>query len=200
MIGDFIYDLFHGLGPAVTLLALFLIFVIDAAIFPALPEIFAVIFFLANPLPDGSALIWGLAVLCTAVLGELAGNTLLYVIVRNILVKKKKMPRFLERVMKRYMDFLVVKDEKIILVNRVAPVVPMVGAFMAVCEWSYRRSISYIFFGAVAKYGFLLLLVGFFGAVYEGETAQIIALVAVLAIIVISGLLSLAYRRRIRDQ
>ncbi len=200
MIGDFIYDLFHGLGPAVTLLALFLIFVIDAAIFPALPEIFAVIFFLANPLPDGSALIWGLAILCMAVLGELAGNTLLYVIVRNMLVKKKKMPRFLERVMKRYMDFLVVKDEKIILVNRIAPVVPMVGAFMAVCEWSYRRSISYIFFGAVAKYGFLLLLVGFFGAVYEKETAQIIALVAVLAIIVISGLLSLAYRRIMRDQ
>lgn len=200
MIGDFIYDLFHGLGPAVTLLALFLIFVIDAAIFPALPEVFAVIFFLANPLPDGSALVWGLAILCMAILGELAGNTLLYVIVRNILVKKRKMPRFLERVMKRYMDFLVVKDEKIILVNRVAPVVPMVGAFMAVCEWSYRRSISYIFFGAVAKYSFLLLLVGFFGVMYERETAQVIALVAVLVIIAISGLLSLAYRRRMRDQ
>jgi membrane protein YqaA with SNARE-associated domain len=200
MIGDFIYDLFHGLGPAVTLLALFLIFVIDAAIFPALPEIFAVIFFLANPLPDGSALVWGLAILCMAILGELAGNTLLYVIVRNILVKKRKMPIFLEMVMKRYVDFLVVKDEKIILVNRVAPVVPMVGAFMAVCEWSYRRSISYIFFGAVAKYSFLLLLVGFFGVVYERETAQIIALVAVLVIIAISGLLSLAYRKRMRDQ
>lgn len=200
MIGDFIYDLFHGLGPAVTLLALFLIFVIDAAIFPALPEVFAVIFFLANPLPDGSALVWGLAILCMAILGELAGNTLLYVIVRNILVKKRKMPRFLERMMKRYVDFLVVKDEKIILVNRVAPVVPMVGAFMAVCEWSYPRSISYIFFGAVAKYSFLLLLVGFFGVVYERETAQVIALVAVLVIIVISGLLSLVYRRRMRDQ
>lgn len=200
MIGDFIYDLFHGLGPVVALLALFVIFVIDAAIFPALPEVFAVIFFLANPLPDGSALVWGLAILCMAILGELTGNTLLYVIVRNLLVRKKEMPGFLERVMKRYVDFLIVKDEKIILMNRIAPVVPMVGAFMAVCEWSYRRSMSYIFLGAVAKYSFLLLLVGFFGMVYEKETAQIIALVAVLAIIVISGLLSVVYRRRMRDQ
>ncbi|MFQ5883485.1 MAG: hypothetical protein ACE5IO_00120 [Thermoplasmata archaeon] len=200
MIGDFIYDLFHSLGPVFVLLTLYLIFLIDAAIFPALPEVFAVLFFLANPLPEGSALIWGLAVLCIAILGELTGNTALYLIVRNLLVKKKKMPSFLERLMKRYMDFLIVKDEKIILVNRVAPVVPMVGAFMAVCEWSYRRSMTYIFFGSVAKYSFLLLLVGFFGVVYERGTAEIFALVAVLAIIVISGLLSVVYRRRIMNQ
>ncbi|MCK4367399.1 MAG: hypothetical protein KAW84_05575 [Thermoplasmata archaeon] len=200
MIGDFVYDLFYGLGPAVALLALFIIFVIDAAIFPALPEVFAVLFFMANPLPDGSALVWGLAILCIAILGELVGNTLLYLIVRNLLVKKKRMPRFLEKVMKRYMNFLIVKDEKVILVNRVAPVVPMVGAFMAVCEWSYPRSISYIFLGSLAKYSFLLLLVGSFGVLYEKETAQIVALVAVLAIIMVSGLLSLIYRRRMTNQ
>jgi uncharacterized membrane protein YdjX (TVP38/TMEM64 family) len=182
------------------LLALYLIFVIDAAIFPALPEIFAVLFFMANPLPDGSALIWGLAVLSTAILGELTGNTLLYLIVRNLLVKKRKMPAFLERVMKRYMDFLIVKDEKIILVNRIAPVVPFVGAFMAVCDWSYKRSITYIFLGSVAKYGFLLLLIGQFSLIYERGTAQLIALIAVLAVIGISALFSVIYRKRIADQ
>jgi len=200
MIGDLIYDLFHSLGPVMALLALYLIFVIDAAIFPALPEIFAVLFFMANPLPDGSALIWGLAVLSTAILGELTGNTLLYLIVRNLLVKKRKMPAFLERVMKRYMDFLIVKDEKIILVNRIAPVVPFVGAFMAVCDWSYKRSITYIFLGSVAKYGFLLLLIGQFSLIYERGTAQLIALIAVLAVIGISALFSVIYRKRIADQ
>jgi membrane protein YqaA with SNARE-associated domain len=200
MIGDFIYDLFHGLGPVVALLALFLIFVIDAAIFPAIPEVFAVLFFLANPLPDESAIVWGLAILSMAILGELVGNTVLYLVVRNLLVKKKRVPRLLERMMKRYVKFLVCKDERIILVNRVAPVVPMVGAFMAVCSWDYRRSISYVFVGSVVKYSFLLILVGSFGIVYERETAQIISIVAVLAVIGISGLLSLIYRRRMQNQ
>jgi membrane protein YqaA with SNARE-associated domain len=200
MIGDFIYDLFHGLGPVVTLLALFLIFVIDAAIFPAIPEVFAVIFFLANPLPEGSALVWGLAILTMAVLGELAGNTLLYLVVRNLLVKKKRTPRILERMMKRYVKFLVCRDEKIILVNRVAPVVPMVGAFMAVCEWSYRKSISYVFIGSLAKYSFLLILVGSFGVMYERDTAQVISIVAVIVVIAVSALLSFVYRRRMENQ
>lgn len=200
MIGDLIYDLFHSLGPAMALLALYLIFVIDAAIFPALPEIFAVLFFMANPLPDGSALIWGLAILAMAVLGELTGNTLLYLLVRNLLVKKQKMPAFLDRLMKRYMNFLIVKDEKIILVNRIAPVVPFVGAFMAVCDWSYKRSISYIFLGSVAKYGLLLLLIGQFSLIYEKGTAQLVALVAVLAVIAISAIFSVIYRKRIANQ
>jgi membrane protein YqaA with SNARE-associated domain len=200
MIGDFIYDLFHGLGPVVTLLALFLIFVIDAAIFPAIPEVFAVIFFLANPLPEGSALVWGVAILIMAVLGELAGNTLLYLVVRNLLVKKKRTPRILERMMKRYVKFLVCRDEKIILVNRVAPVVPMVGAFMAVCEWSYRKSISYVFIGSLAKYSFLLILVGSFGVMYERDTAQVISIVAVIVVIAVSALLSFIYRRRMENQ
>lgn len=200
MIGDFIYDLFHALGPVVALLALFLIFVIDAAVFPALPEVFAVLFFLANPLPAGSEFVWGMAILSTAILGELAGNTLLYLIVKNLLVKKKRIPRLLERMMKRYVRFLVCKDERIILVNRVAPVVPMVGAFMAVCEWKYRRSMEYIFIGSLAKYSFLLILVGSFGIIYERQTAQIVSILAVLAIIGISGLLSLIYRRRMKDQ
>ncbi|MFQ6106546.1 MAG: hypothetical protein ACE5QF_03015 [Thermoplasmata archaeon] len=200
MIGDFIYDLFHGLGPIVALVALYLIFVIDAAIFPAIPEAFAVLFFLANPLPEGSTLVWGLSVLSMAIMGELTGNTALYLIVRNLLVKRKKMPSFLDKVMKRYVSFLIVRDERIILVNRIAPVVPFVGAFMAVCNWSYQRSLAYIFLGSVAKYSFLLLLVGCFGVVYEREVAQIIALVAVLSIIGISGLFSILYRRRMITQ
>ncbi|MFQ6128104.1 MAG: hypothetical protein ACE5QW_04295 [Thermoplasmata archaeon] len=200
MIGDLIYDLFHGLGPIIALLALYAIFVVDAAIFPALPEVFAVLFFLANPVPEGSALIWGLSILSMAVMGELTGNTLLYLVVRNLLVRRKKIPAFLERVMKRYIDFLIVKDEKIILVNRIAPVVPFVGAFMAVCKWSYVRSMTYIFLGSVAKYSFLLLLVGYFSLVYERETTQIVALVAVLAVIGVSALFSIIYRKRIGSQ
>lgn len=200
MIGDLIYSLFHGLGPVILLLVLYAIFVVDAAIFPALPEIFAVLFFMANPLPEGSSLTWGLAILSMATLGELTGNTLLYLVVRNLLVRKRRMPAFLEKVMKRYIGFLVVRDERIILVNRVAPVVPFVGAFMAVCNWSYERSIAYIFLGSVAKYSLLLLLIGQFSIVYERETAQIIALVAVLALIGTSGFFSVLYRKRIVSQ
>jgi len=196
MLGDFLRALFDFLGPIGMLLTLYLIFVIDAAIFPALPEVFAVLFFSQYGAIEWDPFAWGLLILVIALAGEGTGNTSLYLMVNNLLIKKKRMPSFLEKAIKKWMNFLVVKDEKIILVNRVAPVVPFVGAFMATCNWSYNKSLLYILTGAFAKYSFLLLLVGMFNLIYDPQTAQFITVGAIIIVVALSGLFSVVYKKR----
>jgi hypothetical protein len=188
MFGDAIFNFFSGLGPAGMVIALLLIFIVDATIFPALPELFAVIIFLSEPTLSWQ---WAVVVIFIALIGEVIGNSILYFI-----VKKARMPKRLERVMNKYVDFLLVKDEKIILVQRIAPVIPFVGAFIAACKWSYRKSMLYIVSGGLAKYSFLLVLVGVFNVMWTRELATIITIVMVVIMIVLSIVASLIYRRK----
>jgi len=190
--------LFAYLGPGGALLALFLIFVVDAAVFPALPEVAIVLTYSFGP-PGFEPLVWALLLLAMAVLGEAVGNAALYGIVKRALVQRGRMPAVLERVMRRWVNFLVVRDERIILLNRVAPVVPMVGAFIATLGWNVRRSLAYVVIGATAKYAALLVLIGAMGVAYDPATARAIAIGLVLGIVGVSGVAAYAYRRRARD-
>ena len=92
--------LFSFLGPAGALAALFLLFVIDAAIFPALPELAIVVTYLYGA-PEFEPLPRALLLLSMALAGELAGNTLLYLWVRRLLVDRGRLPRWVERGMAR---------------------------------------------------------------------------------------------------
>ena len=78
----------------------------------------------------------------------------------------------------------------------VAPVVPFVGAFIAVVGWSYRKSLAYIVLGGAAKYTFLLVLVGYLGIVYDPGTATWITVAAVLILVGVSVGAATLYRRR----
>src|SRR2546428_2923795 len=69
------------------------------------------------------------------------------------------MPRWLEGAMKKWTSFLLVQDERVILMNRAVPVIPMVGAFIATLGWDYRRSMAYVAIGGLAKYAILLYVV-----------------------------------------
>jgi hypothetical protein len=194
---EFLSGLAAFLGLPGILLALFLVFVVDAAIFPVLPEVAIVLAFTFPP-AGIAPFAWAAFLLAAAVAGEAVGNSALYVIVRRALVDRGRMPAFLERVMRRWIDFLIVRDERIILLNRVAPVVPMVGAFIATCRWDYRRSLVYIVSGAAAKYSALLTLTGYFGVAYDPVLARWISVALVLAIVVASLLASVVYRRRMK--
>lgn len=187
--------LFAFLGPAGILLALFLVFVIDAAIIPTLPELAIVLSFLLGN-PGLGPLPWAALLLGMAVAGEFVGNNLMYLWVRKLLVDRGHLPKILERAMRRWTQFLVVPDERIILVNRIAPVVPFAGAFVAILGWNYVRSFSYIVVGAVAKYAALLVLVGVLGLVYDPNTATLLTIAAVLLLVVASIAASSVYRRR----
>ena len=149
MIGDDIISLFTSLGDGGMLLALIVIILIDGVGFPTIPEVWIVFIFGANP----DSLLWGIALVLVASISSLIGNFALYK-----LVKIAKLPTWIQRRMRQYTNFLVVKDERLLLLNRVAPVIPYTGAFIAACGWNIKRSAVYLFSGAVGKFSVIVIL------------------------------------------
>lgn len=194
-VASWLSGLFAFLGPAGTLIALFLLFVVDAAVIPALPELAVVLSFLYRE-PGTEPLSWGVLLLAMAIGGEIVGNTIMFLWVRKLVVDRGHLPKFVDRMMKGWTKMLLVRDERIILVNRIAPVVPFVGAFIAVVGWSLSKSMGYIVIGAAAKYTLLLLLVGYLGVVYDPNTATLLTVGAVVVLVVVSLVASLVLRRR----
>lgn len=179
-------ELFSSLGFFGGLTAIFLIFYFDAMIIPLLPELFAVLIFQANPVWE-----WGILILVVAEVGEVLGNSTLYYAAKNI-----GLPGFMKRAMNKYVKFLVLKDERLILSNRIAPTVPFVGAFIAACEWDFKKSITYVAVGGLVKYSFLLSIVAAFNVAYPRDMAQNMTLIMVIVFIVVSGVLALIKSRR----
>ena len=129
MIGDTLINFFSAFGIAGMLLSLYLIFLIDSMIFPALPDFFILIIYSANP--DFG---WGIILLFIAVFASFSGNTLLY-----LLVKKISVPKWVKKLMRKYSKILIMSDERILLLNRIAPVLPYTGAFIAINNWDYKK-------------------------------------------------------------
>src|SRR2546422_7746396 len=175
---------------------MYLIFVVDAAVIPTLPEVFVVGFFSLHSDLGIPPVVWGAALLGMALAGEATGNSLLYLAVNRALVRTGRMPKRIEALMRRWTDFLLLHDERIILLNRVIPVVPFVGAFMAALKWNYPRSLAYIVIGGSAKYSALLLLIGAVGVAYDPEIAGWVTLILVFGIVALSAAGSYLYRKR----
>lgn len=194
-LGQWLEGLFGFLGPLGTLVGLFVVFVADAAVVPTLPELAFVLSY-SYRAAGFTPLSWAILLVSMALAGEAIGNTLLYLLVRRVFVARGHMPRILSNAMRRWTQFLVVRDERIILVNRVAPVVPFVGAFIATLGWSYPKSLTYILVGAAAKYSFLLGLIAYLDLVYNPTTATIITVATVLVLVGVSLLASIIVRRR----
>ena len=195
-VGDFLAALFAFLGPAGTVIALYVIFVVDAALLPVFPEFFVVLFFIANQ-GTANSFAWATTLWLTAIAGEVTGNSLIYLIVKRALVASGKMPKRIERAMAGWVNFLIVRDERVILLNRVAPVVPMVGAFIAVMRWNVRLSLAYIALGAAVKYAALLALAGWLGVTVSPSIAGAVTILLVLAIVAASVSAGYVRRRRI---
>src|SRR2546427_10983671 len=150
---------------------MYLIFVVDAAVIPTLPEVFVVGFFSLHSDLGIPPVVWGTALLGMALAGEATGNSLLYFAMNRALVRTGRMPKRIEALMRRWTDFLLLHDERIILLNRVIPVVPFVGAFIAALKWSYPRSLAYILICAAVNYSALLILLCAEVVTYSAPTA-----------------------------
>ncbi len=197
-LGEILSSALQSLGWPGLILAIFLIFMVDAAIFPALPEIFIVAFYVQYGALGLEPFTWGVALLLTAMAGELCGNGIIYTVFSRFLVKKKRMPRLLDKAIKGWANFLIVKNENVVLMNRFAPAVPFIGAFIAVCNWNVRKSFAYILLGSIIKYSILLAIVGYLNIAYDPQIAQWLTLAAVVIIIVLSIAASFVRRRRLR--
>lgn len=196
---EFLATLFASLGPVGSLVALLLIFAVDAALFPTLPEAWIVVTYGYRPeVLDPAA--WAALLLGVAVVGDILGTSALYFTVRRWVVRRRRMPRLLERAMRRWTNFLLVRDERVILINRIAPMVPFVGAFIATLGWDYRRSIAYVAVGGLAKYSILLIFVAGLGLAFDSGVARSITLIAVVVLVVVSVVAGKLRRRRLEAQ
>lgn len=186
-IGGWLMDIFGPYGAWGILLVLFLIFYIDAVFFPTLPEVFFIIGFMYNPTWQ-----WGLVILITVSIAEAAGLSTLYFIVERI-----RVPDRIKRVADKYAAFLIVSDERMLLVNRVAPILPFAGAFVSLIHtWTLKKALIYNFIGCYLKYGLILIFSGFFYTYFSGPDAQLYSIIFVIAVMIVSIIAAFYKKKR----
>ena len=185
------FDIFGPYGAAGVVLLVFLAFLIDATVFPFLPEIFIILGFSYDPTPG-----FAVVLLLAAIVAECLGNTILYTI-----VEKYGLPKRLRNALEKYVDFLIVSDERMMLVNRIAPMIPYSGAFISVIEsWTLRRALFYVVIGCILKYGLVLSMSAFFYSYFSSSTAQWLMIGLVLAILAVSFVASYIRKKRTFDE
>ena len=188
MIGDWLYGVFGPYGYIGILVFIFLLFYIDSLIFPTLPEVFFILSFMYDPTPY-----WGMILLLVGAVAEFAGVTSLYLVVERI-----RVPERIRSVADKYSKFLILNDDRMILVNRVAPVMPFTGAFISLIEsWEIKRAWFYLILGYVLKYGAILLFANFFFAFFSGPQAEVLSIVMIIIVMAVS--LFMAYRKKKRE-
>jgi len=186
-IGDWMFDIFGPYGALGVILFVFLIFFIDALFFPTLPELFFIIGFMYDP-----TLAFGLQLLGVAIAAEIAGIVLLYLI-----VERARIPERIRKIADRYIKFLVCSDERMLLVNRAAPVIPFAGAFISLVEnWRISKALFYVVIGCIIKYGIIMLMSNFFFRYFESGDAQTYTIVLIIAVIAISMVLAFHKKKR----
>ncbi|MBQ3735334.1 MAG: hypothetical protein II855_00210 [Candidatus Methanomethylophilaceae archaeon] len=180
-------DIFGPYGMAGVVAMVFVAFLVDATVFPFLPEIFIIIGFAYEPTPGFAVIL-----LLTAIIAECLGNTLLYCVVQRF-----GLPRKLKRVMNKYVSILIVSDERMMLLNRIAPMIPYSGAFISVIEsWKLSRALFYIVIGCILKYGLILSMSTFFYSYFTSDVAQYVMIGFVILILAISLIASYIRKRR----
>ena len=189
-IGQVIYDLFGDNGDLGVLLCIFLIFLLDALLVPTLPELFFILGFMAGA-EHNTPIVFGCELLLMAILAELVGILSLYYVVKHIRIPKK-----IEKLVDTYTKFLVMGDERLLLLNRIAPMIPFAGAFIAIAKWDLKKSIFYIVLGCVLKYGIIMLLSNMFHDFFSSDQAQLFMIIMIVVVIAISMVLSIVVKKR----
>ena len=184
-VGQFLFDLFGADGGWGVVLCIFLIFLIDAFLFPTLPELFFILGFSYNPTIE-----FGLQLLAAAVVAEWIGIFSLYYVVKHI-----RVPAKVSRVVDKYVHFLMLKDERLLLLNRIAPMIPFAGAFICIANWDIKKSWFYITLGCILKYGVIMLLSDQLYK-YYAESAQTMTIIMLIVILAISFALSFLMKKR----
>ena len=185
-IGDWLTGVIGADGGLALVLVVFLVFLVDAMVFPTLPELFIIVAFFYDP-----TLGFGALLLAAAIIAECSGLVLLYLIVGRI-----RIPKRIGNAVNKYLNFLVLHDERLLLLNRIAPMIPFSGAVVRIAGWNIRMSVLYVFIGSLLKYGGILLMSDFFHSFYSSNQAQTFTIIFVFAVIAISFILSVIMKKR----
>ena len=189
-IGQVIYDLFGDNGDLGVLLCIFLIFLLDALLVPTLPELFFILGFMAGA-EHNTPIVFGCELLLMAILAELVGILSLYYVVKHIRIPKK-----IEKLVDTYTKFLVMGDERLLLLDRIAPMIPFAGAFIAIAKWDLKKSMFYIVLGCVLKYGIIMLLSNMFLDFFNSDQAQLFMIIMIVVVIAVSMIMSFVIKKR----
>jgi len=186
-VGQAIIDAFSSFGDLGMLLAIVIIIWIDGTAFPTLPEAWLV--FLYGMHPD--SFWWGATLVVVTSCASLLGNMTLF-----SLVKMAHLPNRVQRAMRKYTNWLILKDERLLILNRFAPVLPYTGAFIAVCNWNLKKCVVYLLGSAMAKTSVYMVIFWMSYSSLKDEVAPWVSLGIVAIVILASIVSSFVYRRR----
>src|SRR5207245_9761263 len=99
---ELLTSLFGSLGPVGSLVILVIIFALDAALFPALPEVWIVVTYTYRPTEMLGPVAWAGLLLAMAVAGDRLGSSPLHVAVRRWVVLRRRMPLLLARAVRKW--------------------------------------------------------------------------------------------------
>lgn len=184
---DDLFLSFSSLGTGGMLVGLFLVVFFDAIVVPIGPELLAIAMYSTN-----IDLGWAVLIIVTVTSAQVLGTSVLYLVGRH----PKLLPHYIRNAMNRYRSSLLIKDERIVFVNCFIPILPFLGAFIAVADWDWKKSFSYVALGGMIKYSFYLGLSGTFHYLFAKGIAQRVSLLVVLGLLIASGLYGLYTRRK----
>ncbi len=182
---DQAYAAFASYGAPGMLALLLVVVFLDAIVIPLGPELLAIAIFATDMRLD-----WAIPIVAVVAVGQVGGTTLLYLVGKHPTL----LPNYVKKVMIRYRSSLLIKDEKIIFVNCFVPILPFLGAFVAVSNWNYAKAMSLVVLGGVLKYSLFLSMSRSFHYLFETGIAQAASLITVLCLLVVSGVY--AFRKR----
>lgn len=168
------------------LLGIFFVFFLDALAVPTLPELFFAFGCMTN-----HTIVFGLELLAVAIAAEISGMLILYYVVSHI-----RVPTRIQKIVGKYTGFLVMGDERLLLLNRIAPMIPFSGAFVSIMKWNLKKSVGYLVLGCLLKYGSIALLSGYMYTYFSSDIASKVTLVIVISVIVVSFALSLVMKKK----
>jgi len=185
---EFIISLLAPLGDVGNFLVIVITYIIDAFAIPVLPDIVYNFIFMTNP-----TLEWGIIIAFAVVIGENTGMLILYYIAENM-----KLPHRIQRVMKAWGDFLIVHDERMLLIQRVAPMLMFTGAFVSVLDnWRLSRALFWNSVGCLTKYILLSILYFHFFQTLSIEEAQRFSLILTVGLMALC--LALSFLKKMKD-
>jgi len=187
LIGEEIVGSFTSFGEMGMLAALALLVLVDGAGVPTVPEVWLVFFFGAHP----ETFAWGLTIAIVASVAGLGG-----ILIQYSLARFARLPKKVGRVMKRYTDFLILHDERLLLLNKAAPMIPYSGAFVALLGWDLKKSLAYSFLGALGKTTMIVTLTYFTYGGLAREVAGWVSIVVVGCVMGSSLVFSLILKRK----
>jgi len=194
IVGD-VFAAFASYGPLWMLVGLFLVVFFDAIVVPMGPELLAIAIYSTN-----LDLAWAVLIIATVTTAQVSGTSLLYVVGRH----PRLLPKRIRAVMLQYKSFLMIKDERIVFVNCFVPILPFLGAFVAISNWDYKKSMLLVALGGAIKYSLFLTMSRTFHYLFAQGIAQKVSLLTVLGVLVASGVFAFfrrrAFERSKRDQ